>query len=846
MDVSPHGAHTIKIAYDIDPTTYWYQEEIYDSFPTENITCFMSNRNITVTAYPASGYQFQEWEFSVWPDDLSETSDKYSNPITFETQRIEDANDDNPARFITAHFTTDGSNPPPPPDPGDQELSASNGEYTDKVLVSWSADADADFYEVYRATSSDGWKTQIIRTTETSYEDTSVAVDTVYYYWLKTYYPYSDSTFSAYDTGYAGVGGGGDDDDDDGGGGDDDGGDDPGPVSEAQAISPADAKAMLDTRHDVIVLDVSENRDFDASHIICALNTSWNGMFDYLDYEAVGLGAHKDADILVYDQNAANSQAAAEYLTGEKGFSSVYYMTGGLQEWSANGWETIASDCNCEPCSLPPAALAGTDQTVTENETVSLDGAGSRAADGGELNYQWRLNSGPSVTLQDAASAQASFTAPAVQHGGDTLFFHLTVTDSQNNQDTDSTAVHVNWVNDPPLADAGDFQSATEGDRVVLDGSGSTDPDDGIDAYQWRQISGPGVDLENSASVNAVFEAPDVAADGTELVFELKVSDTGGLEDTDRVTISIDRGNSPPVASAGPDQQVAETATVTLDASGSSDPDNNIESYRWTQVAGQTVQLSDHAAVQPTFMAPEVEGADKEIAFELQVTDSAGESHTDQVLITVTDAGTPPRADAGTDQSVYENHRVTLDASRSTGEDGEITDYQWVQVSGPAVSLEGAASRTPSFTVPSVETSGVQLEFQLTVTDENGLKNTDTVKIRVNRSTEDPVADAGADKEVRAGRTVVLDGSGSSDADDGIREYAWRQVNGEPTVSLSDSSAAKPEFEAPAIEDGEEVVLGFELTVTDYAGNIDADQVEITVKPGSGGSSGTCFISTIR
>jgi len=800
-----------------------------------------------LTANPASGYQFQEWEFSVWPDDLSETSDKYSNPITFENKRIDDYNS---ARVITAHFTADGSDPPDPPDPGDpddpdelpapENTTATSGQYTDKVTVSWTSAVNPDYYEVYRAESPDGWKTRIARTANTSYDDTNVTTDTVYYYWVKAFNRHDSSAFSAYDSGYAGLNGGGDAGDDG-----DDGDDDPGPVSKVQAIDPAEAKEMLDNNHDTIVVDVRTTAKFDEGHIICALNSGWIGVFDSFDYQAIGLENHKNTDILIYDQTALISQAAAEYLVNKNGFTSVYFMTGGIEEWISNGWETISSACNCEPCSLPPAALAGIDQIVTEKDTVTLDGSDSVAPNGGQLSYEWRQNAGPSVDLRNASSAHPDFIAPAVQEGSDTLFFHLTVTDSQGNEDTDSTAVQVNWVNDPPLADAGNFQSVIEGDSVVLDGSGSTDPDDGINSYQWRQISGPGVELENSSSVKAGFEAPDVPTDGTELVFELKVSDNGAQEDTARITISIDRGNSPPVADAGPDQRVAETATVTLDGSGSNDPDNNLETYRWVPVSEEKVQLSDHSAPQPTFMAPAVEGEDKVFVFELQVTDSEGLSHTDTVRITVTDAGTPPSADAGTDQLVYENHRVTLDASRSTGEDGEIKDYQWVQVSGPTVSLEASASPTPRFTVPSIETSGVQLEFQLTVTDASGLKDMDTVKIRINRSTEPPKADAGTDQEVSEGRKVLLDASESSDADDGIKSYAWRQVTGESSISLSDSTAEQPEFKTPKIDGEKAMVLRFELTVTDYAGLSDNDSVDITVNPKSSGGGGSCFIAAL-
>lgn len=98
--------------------------------------------------------------------------------------------------------------------------------------------------------------------------------------------------------------------------------------------------------------------------------------------------------------------------------------------------------------------------------------------------------------------------------------------------------------------------------------------------------------------------------------------------------------NPPPTADAGPDQQLYRYGpfglnTVTLDASGSSDPYGIITSYEWTQIAGTAVTLSDNTAINPTFTVPEVASPGEDLQFQLTVTDNRGLSGTDNVTISV-------------------------------------------------------------------------------------------------------------------------------------------------------------------------------------------------------------------
>ena len=79
-------------------------------------------------------------------------------------------------------------------------------------------------------------------------------------------------------------------------------------------------------------------------------------------------------------------------------------------------------------------------------------------------------------------------------------------------------------------------------------------------------------------------------------------------------------GNTAPVANAGPDQVGVAAGTVTLDGSGSYDPDGDAITYQWSQIGGTAVTLSAPTAATTTFTA----AAGQTYVFRLTVTDSGG------------------------------------------------------------------------------------------------------------------------------------------------------------------------------------------------------------------------------
>lgn len=290
----------------------------------------------------------------------------------------------------------------------------------------------------------------------------------------------------------------------------------------------------------------------------------------------------------------------------------------------------------------PPVADAGPDQQVTEGSQVTLNGSNSADPEGNIGLFLWSQVDGPAVTLDDAKAERPRFTAPAVGTAGAVLVFELTVVDGGLLESTDRTRVEVLSVSQPPIADAGINQTVLPGELVVLDGGGSRDADGLIAAYQWRQIDGPGVSISTANRETASFIAPAPNATGVTLLFELTVTDDDGLTDLDEVMVRVSTGPPPPAANAGPDVQVAEGNVTALNGTRSRAAEGELVSYRWRQLAGPGVTLSNPAEPIPTFTVPKVGGPGTVLVFELTVTDSNGLQDADEVTYTIEDTGDGP------------------------------------------------------------------------------------------------------------------------------------------------------------------------------------------------------------
>jgi uncharacterized protein YegL len=222
--------------------------------------------------------------------------------------------------------------------------------------------------------------------------------------------------------------------------------------------------------------------------------------------------------------------------------------------------------------------------------------------------------------------------------------------------------------------------------------------------------------------------------------------------------------NQPPVADPGPipdgkpdtePYRCNTGQTITLDGSGSRDPDGQIAKYEWDFNGDGT---PDATGPKVSFTCPTAPGS---ITITLTVTDAAGATATAQQTIIVTQApppNQPPTASCGTvPAEVLVGQTVQLDGSGSSDPEGKTLSYQWAFVSKPADSQAVIADPTSAVTSFKADKEG-SYEVKLTVKDPEGASASCTLSVTAKKLTPGGRDELGAMKRdiIEQGRTLSL------------------------------------------------------------------------------------------
>jgi LmbE family N-acetylglucosaminyl deacetylase len=322
-----------------------------------------------------------------------------------------------------------------------------------------------------------------------------------------------------------------------------------------------------------------------------------------------------------------------------------------------------------------------------------------------------------------------------------------------------------------------------------------------------------------------------------------------------------------PVANAGSNQTVQPGATVTLNGSGSSDPNRKTLTYQWTQTGGTAVTLSSSTAVQPTFTAPSSPGT---LTFQLVVSNGTSSSSPATVAITVgttsPDLALTAKATASSAASGQAAAKAIdgvisgypADSSKewatNGGKAGSWLKLTWTtaqtidtivlydrpntsdQITGGNIAFSDGSSvavgslpndgsaYTLTFAAKTVTTLQLNITSVSSTTENVGLAEIQVYRTGSSGGSQPPVANAGSNQTVQTGATVTLNGTGSSDPGGKSLTYQWTQTGG-AAVTLSSSTAAQPTFTAPSSA----ATLTFQLVVNNGTASSSPATVTITV-----------------
>jgi len=269
--------------------------------------------------------------------------------------------------------------------------------------------------------------------------------------------------------------------------------------------------------------------------------------------------------------------------------------------------------------------------------------------------------------------------------------------------------------------------------------------------------------------------------------------------------------NSPPVADAGGPYTVNQNQVLTMDGSGSTDPENSITSYEWDCTNDGSYDVSSASASGSTCTY----GSAGSYTVGLRVTDAGGLTDTDTASVTVLNQ--LPTANAGGPYSGTKSNPISVDGSFSSDVDGSLVQWEWDCHSDGTYEYSSTAATGDDCTFATVGSFTITLR----VTDNDGGQATDTATATVTNGP--PNADAGGPYSGDEGVAVALDGSGSTDPGGAVVQWEW-DCTDDGTYDVTSATATGSSCTYP--DDDSYTVR---LRVTDDDGATDTHTAAVTI-----------------
>ncbi|MBW7864418.1 MAG: tandem-95 repeat protein, partial [Candidatus Hydrogenedentes bacterium] len=459
----------------------------------------------------------------------------------------------------------------------------------------------------------------------------------------------------------------------------------------------------------------------------------------------------------------------------------------------SDGTNTDTDTATLTITNLAPTSNPGGPYTINEGQSVSLNGSESSDPGNDPLTYEWDLDDdGQYDDSTDQNPVIPWNTWKAIKADGAAVV-RLRVTDSGNAANLNSTAATtVTVTNLAPTSVPGGPYTINEGQDVVLNGSGSTDPGGDTLTYSW--------DLNNDSTFgDATGATPTITwaawkairADGAQTI-QLRVTDSGNsanLSHTASTTVTVT--NLAPTANAGGPYVISQGTGLSVDASASSDPGGDTLTYSWDLDNNGT--FGDATGMTPSLNWGQTKayinvGVN---TIQVRVTDSsntANLSHTASTTVTL--GNVAPTAEAGGPYTINEGQQLLLDGSGSNDPGGDTLTYSWdLNNDGTFGDTTGVSPTVPWATLKTFITDGANtIKLRVTETGNSpNLSSDDTATVTITNLA--PVAGAGGPYAINEGQALGLNASGSSDPGGDPLTHSWDLDN---DGTFGDATGASP------------------------------------------------------
>ncbi len=341
--------------------------------------------------------------------------------------------------------------------------------------------------------------------------------------------------------------------------------------------------------------------------------------------------------------------------------------------------------------------------------------------------------------------------------GTGVMTVYMYVSDGASNT-TSSPLVITLATNDPPDVVPVSDVSGTVGVATAFSVF-AFDPD--VDPLLYTWDFGDGSPLISTLTGDTTYV---YATSGSWLWYTVYVDDQTGIDghNVSSSAYANITGVSPPVAVPGPDQNVNEGDLVTLDGSGSYDPDGAVVGWYWNfTYDGVDYNLSGEVT---TFIFNTVPG---DITVTLWVVDNDGMWGSASALMTVT-GNSPPDVTPVSDVSGTVGVAIAFSVAASDLDLDQLI-YTWDFGDGSPLTSTLTGDTTYAYAMSGSWIYTVYVDDQTGIPSHNVSSSANAIIVGVSP----PVAVPGPDQNVNLGDLVTFDGSGSYDPDGAVVGWYW-------------------------------------------------------------------------